>query len=126
MFIFLSLALLKRYTELAAMLAAGRSDAAGRGYTVDDLPLLQSQGAAAGYLAVLVLALYINSPVGGALYARPEALWLLCPLMLYWISRAWLVAHRGGMHDDPVVFAATDRTSQVVALLCALVALLAL
>jgi 4-hydroxybenzoate polyprenyltransferase len=126
MFIFLSLALLKRYTELQAMLAEGRGEAAGRGYATDDLPLLQALGAASGFLSVLVLALYINSPVGGALYARPEALWLLCPLMLYWIARAWLVAHRGAMHDDPVVFAATDRTSQVVAVLCALVALVAL
>lgn len=126
MFIFLSLALLKRYTELSAMLAAGRSDAAGRGYTVDDLPLLQSQGAAAGYLAVLVLALYINSAESVALYARPQVLWLLCPLMLYWVSRAWVVAHRGDMHDDPVVFAATDRASQAVGLLCGAIALSAI
>lgn len=126
MFIFLSLALLKRYTELSAMLAAGRSDAAGRGYAVDDLPLLQSQGAASGYLAVLVLALYINSTESIALYARPQVLWLLCPLILYWVSRIWVVAHRGGMHDDPVVFAATDRVSQVVGLLCGIIALLAI
>ncbi len=126
MFIFLSLALLKRYTELAAMLAAGRSDAAGRGYTVDDLPLLQSLGAAAGYLAVLVLALYINSPESIALYARPQVLWLLCPLMLYWVSRTWVIAHRGEMNDDPVVFAATDRTSQIVGLLCGVIALFAI
>lgn len=126
MFIFLSLALLKRYTELAAMLAAGRSDAAGRGYTVEDLPLLQSQGAAAGYLAVLVLALYINSAESIALYARPQVLWLLCPLMLYWVSRTWVIAHRGEMDDDPVVFAATDRTSQVVGLLCGAIALFAI
>jgi 4-hydroxybenzoate polyprenyltransferase len=126
MFIFLSLALLKRYTELSAMLAAGRTDAAGRGYTVDDLPLLQSLGASSGYLAVLVLALYINSPESITLYARPQVLWLLCPLMLYWVSRIWVVAHRGGMHDDPVVFAATDRNSQVVGLLCGAIALLAI
>lgn len=126
MFIFLSLALLKRYTELAIMLAEGRSDAAGRGYAVEDLPLLQSLGAASGYLAVLVLALYINSPESIALYAQPKVLWLLCPLMLYWVSRAWVIAHRGGMHDDPVVFAATDRVSQVVALLCGAIALAAI
>lgn len=126
MFIFLSLALLKRYTELATMLAEGRSDAAGRGYTVDDLPLLQSLGAASGYLAVLVLALYINSPESITLYARAQVLWLLCPLMLYWVSRTWVIAHRGEMHDDPVVFAATDRVSQVVGLLCGAIALAAI
>jgi 4-hydroxybenzoate polyprenyltransferase len=126
MFIFLSLALLKRHTELSAMLAAGRTDAAGRGYAVEDLPLLQSLGASSGYMAVLVLALYINSAESIALYGRPQVLWLLCPLILYWVSRAWVIAHRGAMDDDPVVFAATDRVSQLVALLCAVIALMAI
>ncbi len=126
MFIFLSLALLKRYVELSAMLADGKISAAGRGYAVDDLPLLQSLGAAAGYLAVLVLALYINSPESVTLYQHPQVLWLLCPLMLYWVSRTWVIAHRGGMDDDPVVFAATDRVSQVVGVLCAGIALWAI
>lgn len=126
MFIFLSLALLKRYVELTAMLAEGKLAAAGRGYGVDDLPLLQSLGGSAGYLAVLVLALYINSPESIALYSRPQLLWLLCPLVLYWVSRAWVVAHRGGMDDDPVVFAVTDRVSQGVGLLCAVIALAAI
>lgn len=126
MFIFLSLALLKRYVELAAVLAEGKATAAGRGYGVDDLPLLQSLGGSAGYLAVLVLALYINSPESIALYERPQVLWLLCPLVLYWVSRTWVVAHRGGMDDDPVVFAVTDRASQGVGLLCAVIALSAI
>ena len=114
MFLFLSLAMLKRYAELAALLADGKSTASGRGYAVEDLPLLQSMGAASGYLAVLVLALYINSPESLVLYDRPQMLWLLCPLLLYWISRAWVIAHRGSMDDDPVVFAVTDRVSQVL------------
>jgi 4-hydroxybenzoate polyprenyltransferase len=126
MFMFLSLALLKRYTELAALLADGRDKASGRGYRVDDLPLLQSFGAASGYGAVLVLALYINSPESLELYTRPYALWLLCPMLLYWISRAWFVAHRGEMHDDPVVYAATDRFSLGVATVGGLVLLAAL
>jgi hypothetical protein len=63
---------------------------------------------------VLVLALYINSTASELLYRHPRVLWLLCPLLLYWISRAWLIAHRGGMHDDPVVFALTDRISQLL------------
>lgn len=123
MFIFLSLAMLKRYTELLAMAEDGKEQVAGRGYTTADLSLVQSLGGASGFLAVLVLALYINSPESLALYAHPQMLWLLCPLMLFWISRSWLVAHRGNMHDDPVVFAVTDRTSQIVVALCGLVAL---
>ncbi|MGE8284212.1 MAG: UbiA family prenyltransferase [Stenotrophomonas lactitubi] len=126
MFIFLSLALLKRYTELHAVLARGKTSASGRGYGVEDLPLLQSLGAASGYIAVMVMALYINSPESIELYRHPKLLWLICPVLLYWVSRAWVVAHRGDMHDDPIVFAATDRPSQVVAVLCALSALAAI
>jgi 4-hydroxybenzoate polyprenyltransferase/phosphoserine phosphatase len=121
MFLFLSLAMIKRYTELRGVLLQGRDRAGGRGYQVDDLQLIQSLGAASGYLAVLVLALYINSSASEALYRRPQVLWLLCPLLLYWVSRVWLIAHRGAMHDDPVVFALTDAVSRVVLLICAVV-----
>jgi len=126
MFIFLSLALLKRYTELHAMLSAGKSKASGRGYDVEDLPLLQSLGASAGYIAVMVMALYINSPESVDLYRHPQVLWLICPVLLYWVSRVWVIAHRGEMHDDPIVFAATDRVSQMVVLLCGAFALAAI
>lgn len=123
MFLFLSLAMLKRYTELAIMLASGQEKASGRGYVVEDLPLIQSLGAASGYCAVLVFALYINSPESMELYRRPQILWLICPMLLYWISRVWVKAHRGLMDDDPVVFAVTDRMSQVVIALCGLMIL---
>lgn len=116
-FLFLSLALLKRYAELQAMLQQGKLKAAGRGYVVDDLALLHSMGAAAGYLCVLILALYINSPAVEVLYTRPQVIWFLCVLLLYWISRVWLEAHRGAMHDDPVVFALKDPVSLGVAAL---------
>ena len=125
MFIFLSLAVLKRYVELGDQLASGRRPS-GRDYEVEDLSLLRSLGAASGYLAVLVLALYINSPESLELYSRPKALWLLCPLMLYWVSRVWVMAHRGHMHDDPVVFAVTDRVSLCVGAMAALVAVFAI
>ncbi len=125
MFIFLSLALLKRYIEFVGLAERGEVKAAGRGYHLDDQPLLLALGGSAGYLSVLVLALYINSPESQALYARPEALWLLCPLLMLWISRAWLKAHRGTMHDDPVVFAATDRFSLLVAAIGGAIALAA-
>lgn len=121
MFLFLSLALLKRHTELGAAAAAGKQAASGRGYSVTDLSMIQSLGAAAGYISVMVFALYINSPASLALYQRPAILWLLCPVLLYWISRAWIVAHRGNMHDDPIVFAARDRASQAIGLITLLI-----
>ena len=103
----------------------GKLKAAGRGYHVDDLPILHSMGTASGYLCVLVLALYINSPAVESLYKRPQIIWFLCVLLLYWISRVWLIAHRGKMHDDPVVFAMKDKTSLVVGVLAAATVLLA-
>ncbi|MEO6967148.1 MAG: UbiA family prenyltransferase [Rhodanobacteraceae bacterium] len=125
MFFFLSLAILKRYTELETQRRGGLLHAAGRGYHIDDLPLLTSLGVASGYLSVLVLALYIQSGNGMMLYQRPAWLWLWCPLLLYWISRAWFIAHRGHMHDDPVVFALRDRISRAVLALCVIIALIA-
>jgi hypothetical protein len=89
---------------------------AGRAYDPRDLSVIESVGPASGYLAVLVLALYINSQQVSALYASPGALWLLCPLLLYWVTRLWFFAKRGELHEDPVVFACTDRSSLVVAL----------
>lgn len=123
MFLFLSLAMLKRYTELATLLNCGQGKATGRGYSVDDLPLIQSMGTASGYCAVLVFALYINSPESLELYRHPQILWLICPMLLYWISRVWVKAHRGVMDDDPVVFAVTDHVSQALMLLCGLMVL---
>lgn len=117
MFLFLSLALIKRHTELATLRDLGRVTAAGRGYRTDDLPMLAVLGGASGYLAVLVLALYINSRESERLYRQPELLWLLCPLLLYWLNRAWLLTHRGRMPDDPVVFAVRDPVSLGVLLL---------
>lgn len=119
MFIFLSLAMVKRYTELLSAQGAGKVEASGRGYNVDDIPLIQSLGGSSGYLAVLVLALYIDSTASSALYRHPHYLWLLCPLLLYWISRTWAIAHRGVMHDDPVVFAVMDNTSRLLLLIAA-------
>jgi len=126
MFMFLSLAMLKRYTELVAMRRDGRFQAKGRDYTVEDLTIVQSLGGACGYIAVLVACLYINSQTGAALYRNPEFLWLLCPMLLYWVSRAWLMAHREQMHDDPLVFAARDRVSLVLLFVGAIAAYLAI
>ncbi len=126
MFIFLSLALVKRYAELHLMKERGLVKSRGRGYISSDLPLISSLGAASGYLAVLVLALYIQDPKTAMLYRDPQVIWLACPLLLYWVSRTWIITHRGLMHDDPIVFAARDKTSLAVAALCGLVFWLAI
>jgi 4-hydroxybenzoate polyprenyltransferase/phosphoserine phosphatase len=115
MFVFLSLAMVKRYAELFDLKRSGIEAAQGRGYMVMDLATIQAQGAAAGYCAVLVLALYINSGDVHAHYAHPQAIWLLCPLLLYWISRMWQKAGLGVMHDDPMIFALKDRVSRWLA-----------
>jgi 4-hydroxybenzoate polyprenyltransferase len=113
MFLFLSLAFVKRYTELRS---AADDDAHGetsrRGYTREDMELLKSFGTASGYISVLVLALYINqSREVTLLYRTPAALWLIGPCLLYWVTRVWLLAARGRMHEDPVVFTVKDPVS---------------
>ncbi|HQU44718.1 MAG TPA: UbiA family prenyltransferase [Pirellulales bacterium] len=119
MFLFLSLALAKRHAELTRLAAEDAGSAQGRGYLVSDRALVGTLGPAAGYLTVLVLALYLNGDKVRGLYAHHLLLWLMCPLLLYWISRLWLLANRGELNEDPVVFAITDRTSLIVAALAA-------
>jgi 4-hydroxybenzoate polyprenyltransferase len=119
LFFFTSLAFAKRYVELRQGEAAGATEAAGRGYLVTDADLIESFGPASGYVAVLVLALYMNSDQMHAIYGDGRLLWLLCPLVLYWITRVWLLSKRGELDDDPVVFALRDKVSLVVALLAA-------
>ena len=126
MFMFFSLALAKRYVELDAMLAAGKLQSQGRGYRTGDMPLLQSMGIAAGYLAVLVVAFYIDSPDIAGRYGQDAILWGLCPLLMLWISRVWLSAVRSEMTDDPLVFALKDRLSLLTASAALLVLLAAL
>lgn len=114
MFLFLSLALVKRYTELLTLQKQQRENASGRGYTVLDLETLSHFGSASAYTAVLVLALYINSDSVRDLYRDPEIIWLLCPLLLYIVTRIWLLARRDDLHEDPVVFVIRDRRSQLL------------
>jgi len=115
MFFFLSLALVKRYTELLTLDKSGKSDAAGRGYNVVDLETLSHFGSTSAYMAVLVLALYINSETVKGLYSHPEVIWLLCPILLYMVTRIWFLARRGELHEDPVVFVMSDRISLLTA-----------
>lgn len=126
MFLFLSLAFLKRYTELATVEAPDGQNLPRRGYARGDREWLGSMGGASGYLSVLVLALYINSDEVTALYHDPLILWLICPLLLFWMSRMWLLAHRGRIADDPIVATVRDPASYAVGLLVAVVLLAAL
>lgn len=125
LFLFLALAIVKRYAELIEVAATEHPNARGRGYAARDLPVLAALGAAAGYSAVLVLALYTQTSQVQALYDRPALLWGVCALLLYWISRMLLISHRGGMHDDPLVFAVQDRASLAVLVLAAALVLVA-
>lgn len=111
MFIFISLALVKRYTEVLDAKQRGITTMLGRGYHPDDAEMVSSLGAAAGYLSVMVLALYIQDPAILNLYSSPQWIWGACPILLFWVSRCWMLAHRGQMHDDPMVFAFKDRVS---------------
>ncbi|REK12866.1 MAG: UbiA family prenyltransferase [Planctomycetota bacterium] len=125
LFLFLSLAFLKRYCELVRLREEGALRTDDRGYRVVDIEMLQTMGLACGYLAVLVLALYINSNQVVELYRHPRVVWLVCPLLLYWVSRTWIWAHRGAIHEDPVLFALRDRTSWIVVLLVVLLGIFA-
>lgn len=118
-FFFFSLAAVKRQAELADAVANNKIEAAGRGYRAPDLQLVTSMAISSGYVSVLVMALYANSPNVTKLYAHPSALWGVCLVLFYWISRMVMVTHRRRMHDDPVVFAVKDRISQICGLLIA-------
>ncbi len=121
MFLFLSLAFLKRYAELTGFEAGDRDMLARRGYQRGDREWLGAMGGASGYLSVLVLALYINSEQVVVLYHQPLLLWLVCPLLLFWLSRTWLLAYRGEIHEDPIVAAVLDPASYLVGALVAVV-----
>lgn len=112
-FFFLSLAAVKRQAELIDSAERGNLKVNGRGYNVDDLPIIAMVAIAAGYVSVLVMTLYVNSPAVVGLYAHPEALWGVCAVLLYWITRTVMITHRGHMDDDPVVYATKDRISQM-------------
>ncbi len=125
LFLFTSLAFAKRFTELTGLKSEEDGLAHGRGYRLEDLRFIESIGPTCGYLAVLVLALYINSDDVKKNYAHPRLLWLVCPLMLFWISRLWLFATRRCLHDDPVLFAVTDPVSLATGALVGLLTLVA-
>lgn len=111
LFFFFSLAAMKRQIELVEAAKAGGLALSGRGYHSDDLPLVTQMATASAYVSVLVMALYVNSDTVAHLYRHPAFLWGISPVLLYWLSRAIMIAHRGEMHDDPLVFAVKDKIS---------------
>ena len=120
-FLFLSLACLKRHGEISTLSPDVAAGSRRRGYVTGDLPWIRTMGATSGYLSVLVLALYLNSEQVTVLYRTPALLFLICPLLLFWTGRMWLLAHRGRIHEDPIVASARDPASYLVGLLVGLV-----
>jgi 4-hydroxybenzoate polyprenyltransferase len=111
LFIFTSLALMKRYVELATRLDANLPNPENRNYQKQDLPIIGGLAATSAFNAVTVFGLYVSSEAVRHLYRSPTLLWLVCPILVYWLARALLMAHRRLMHDDPIVFALKDRNS---------------
>jgi 4-hydroxybenzoate polyprenyltransferase len=112
LFMFLSLAFIKRYSELKVSIKKeNNAKIKGRGYTQEDLSMVANLGTASGYISVMVLGLYIQDPSLLKLYSNPKMIGLACPILLYWISRSWFIAHRGEMHEDPIIYALKDKVS---------------
>lgn len=124
-FLFLSLAMVKRFSELRNALERGTRFAHGRGYLSVDIEQLRSFGTASAYAAVVVFAMYISGREVTIGYRHPGRLWLAAPFMLLWLSRVWLLASRGELDDDPIIFAVTDRISLLIGAVVALTAVLA-
>ncbi len=125
LFIFFSLAAVKRQAELTEAATRGVRRETRRGYRVEDRAVVTQMAVASGYVATLVFALYVQEELATGRYAQPEVLWLICPLLLYWISRMVLVAGRGEMHDDPLVYALKAPASRNVIALIATVLVIA-
>ncbi len=126
MFLFISLALVKRYAELVTMRLEHGQAAKARSYVASDSELLATMGIASAFMSVLVLVLYITSGAAQLLYGHLNVIWLACPALLYWLCYIWLIAHRGGMHDDPMIFALKDRVSRYILLSMVIIMLLAI
>ena len=125
-FFFLSLAFVKRFAELESLRERGGASASGRGYHVADLEQLRSFGTASGYASVVVLTLYISNLSAAQLYHHTNRLWLLVPVLLLWLSNLWLLASRGQLNEDPVVYAVTDKRSLLLGALVVAVVLISL
>lgn len=110
LFVFVSLASLKRYAELVR---SAHGQLPGRAYRSDDRSIVAAFGVAAGVSATVVLALYVNGSDVTGMYQRPQVLWALAPIVLTWLARMWTLAHRGELPGDPVLYALRDRSSWI-------------
>jgi 4-hydroxybenzoate polyprenyltransferase len=124
-FLFLSLAMVKRFSEIENLREMGGTATHGRGYLLADMEQIRSFGTSSAYAAVVVFMLYIARPDVTELYRHATRLWLIVPLLIYWLNRVWLLASRGELDDDPVVFAMRDAMSLAVGAAVAVLALLA-
>jgi 4-hydroxybenzoate polyprenyltransferase len=125
-FLFLSLAFGKRFSELQNLHERGVTPANGRGYLLTDIEQLRSFGTSSAYASVVIFSLYISGHDVAVLYHHPSRMWLVTPLMILWLSRVWLLASRGELNEDPVVFALTDHMSLMMGLAVVFITLLAL
>lgn len=125
LFLFLSLAMVKRFSELENLREKGKTPANGRGYQLSDIEQLRAFGTASAYAAVVVFALYINRSEVTVLYRHPTRLWLIAPLMILWVSRVWLLASRGDLDEDPVIFAIRDRMSLLIGFIVVIIVVFA-
>lgn len=125
-FLFLGLAMVKRYTEFSNLRTLGKSSIEGRGYSIESLNILSTVGGFSSLMAVAVFAFYINAADITKLYSTPLILWMICPLLLYLLWRIWSLARQGQLDEDPVLFALTDRRSQLIATVCGLLIWLAI
>ena len=124
-FLFSSLGMVKRFSELHNLQANNKLSARGRGYRVEDMAPVRIIGISLGYMSVFIMGLYINSPVITQYYSNPKIIWFLFPLITYWLGRLWILANRGEVNEDPLIFALKDTTSVLVAALCAITLILA-
>jgi 4-hydroxybenzoate polyprenyltransferase len=127
MFFFVSVAAIKRYDEVRSVAARGTHHrVAGRGYRATDAMLLAIFGVTAGLCSTLVFFIYLVEPASPARgFAHPELMWAICAILAYWLGRAWLIASRGDMHVDPVLFALRDRVSLALGALTVAISLIA-
>ncbi len=125
LFLFLSLAIVKRFSELQNIKARGHVPSSARGYLLADIEQLRSFGTASAYASIVVFSLYISGHDVATLYEHPGRMWLITPFMILWISRVWLLAGRGELDEDPVLFALTDRMSLLIGLCVLIIVLLA-
>ncbi len=125
-FIFFSMAMVKRYTELDLHGLIDNKGINGRGYTVADKEWIRNLGAVSGLISIFVFMLYMQSREITALYNFPERLWLICPIFLFWIGRVWLLTYKGQLPDDPIVFALKDPTTYVIGILTLMIMWIAL